>query len=212
MNTLESTIQHTKTYRYQLFQKQENISAVLYVLHGYGQLSNYFIRKFENLPDDLLIVAPEGMHRFYLKGSSGRVGASWMTKEMRECDIADNISWLSALDQEISTRFSPSNKFLLGFSQGGSTALRWKIHGVTKFNGLFIWASDFPPEEKSNSHLITGSTNHFFIGNDDEFYNHSAQTALSDYYSAIGFKSHLFLGGHEIDQELLRTTLEKISK
>ena len=30
------------------------------------------------------------MHRFYLEGSSGRVGASWMTKEAREDDKKEN--------------------------------------------------------------------------------------------------------------------------
>ena len=209
MNSQELTIQQTKTYRYQILQKQDRITAVLYVLHGYGQLSSFFIRKFGNLPADVLIVAPEGMHRFYLKGSSGRVGASWMTKEMRDFDIADNISWLSALDQEISARFAPSKKFLLGFSQGGSTAVRWKMHGPVKFDGLFIWASDFPPEEKSNTHLITGTHNHFFIGNSDEFYNHSSQTELSDYYTSIGFKSQIFSGGHEINEEILLSCLQK---
>ena len=77
--------------------------------------NDYFIRKFRALFDDLLVVAPEGMHRFYLQGSSGRVGASWMTKEAREDDIADNLRWLQELDAHISAQYRPKRKLLLGF-------------------------------------------------------------------------------------------------
>ena len=56
--------------------------GVLYVLHGYGQLPAFFIRKFQaQVNAGWRVVAPEGAHRFYLKGTDGRVGASWMTRE-----------------------------------------------------------------------------------------------------------------------------------
>ena len=45
------------------------------VFHGYGQLAKFFLRKFNLLfEDNTLIVAPEGLNHFYLKGFSGRVG------------------------------------------------------------------------------------------------------------------------------------------
>ncbi|MBK6951958.1 MAG: hypothetical protein IPH24_07885 [Crocinitomicaceae bacterium] len=72
------------------------------VLHGYGQLASYFIQKFEFLdPENYYVIAPEGLHRFYLNGTSGRVGASWMTKENREDDITNYLLYLNALLEKI---------------------------------------------------------------------------------------------------------------
>src|SRR2546422_2073748 len=52
-----------------------------FVCHGYGQLAGRFIRHFEQLNDgSRVIVAPEGLSRFYLSESAPqrRVGASLM--------------------------------------------------------------------------------------------------------------------------------------
>jgi hypothetical protein len=80
-------IQSQRTYRYAV-SGNPTAKNLLYVLHGYGHLAPYFIRKFNSL-EDSFIVAPEGMYRFYLYGSSGRVGACWMTKEERLDDALD---------------------------------------------------------------------------------------------------------------------------
>ncbi|MGH7540318.1 MAG: hypothetical protein ACRELC_04915, partial [Gemmatimonadota bacterium] len=53
---------------------------VWFVLHGYGQLAPRFVRSFEALDDgSRWIVAPEGLHRYYLDHAERKVGASWMT-------------------------------------------------------------------------------------------------------------------------------------
>ena len=49
---------------------------IWFVVHGYGQLAEYFIRHFRGLDDGTrYIVAPEGLSRFYVKEWT-RVGAS----------------------------------------------------------------------------------------------------------------------------------------
>ena len=61
-----------------------------FVCHGYGQLAGRFLRHFEPLDDgSRVIVAPEGLSRFYLSESPAerRVGASWMTREDRLVEI-----------------------------------------------------------------------------------------------------------------------------
>ena len=143
---MEQQFQHKKTFRYQLIHGNEGVEKVLYALHGYGQLVEYFIRKFKHTPEDLLIVAPEGMHRFYLNGTSGRVGASWMTKIARESDISDIISYLNELDRQISSIYTIKKRYLLGFSQGGAAAARWEQLGNVKFDGMILWACIFPPD------------------------------------------------------------------
>ena len=104
--------------------------GTLIVLHGYGQLPEYFIRKFRPLAEaGWHVIAPEGAHRFYLQGTEGRVGASWMTKEARLDDIADQIVFLDALLGQLEEGMASGPRFLLGFSQGVATALRWAALG-----------------------------------------------------------------------------------
>ena len=86
-----------KHFRYYLSENYSHKKKLLIALHGYGQLAQYFAKKFDQLPEDYALLVPEGMHRFYLQGSSGRVGASWMTKDGREFDIEDNLNYLNQL-------------------------------------------------------------------------------------------------------------------
>ena len=207
---MEKTLVHRKTYRYEVLNNDKSNTVVLYVLHGYGQLVKYFIRKFSSLSDNLIIVAPEGMHRFYKKGNYGRVGASWMTKEIREVDIQDNIEWLDALDTAISDEYNIKYRFVLGFSQGGSTAVRWNIQGKTDFSGMIIWASDFPPELKSMTAGLYGQELYFCVGTEDEFYNEEGQKELIDFYKKSGFKISNYLGPHDIDKQTLELVVDEL--
>lgn len=208
---MEHQFQHTKTFRYQEISRVSSVEKVLYVLHGYGQLVEYFIRKFRATPEDLLIVAPEGMHRFYINGTSGRVGASWMTKEARNSDITDTISYLEQVDQEISSRYAIKKRFLLGFSQGGATAARWEQLGTVKFDGLLLWACVFPPD-LDRQNLNRSNTNHFFaIGNNDEFYSEPAQQQLMKYYREIGYQIVSYEGTHDIVNETLTEILHQMN-
>lgn len=208
--SMEHNISHTKTFRYQEIASNSELHKVLYVLHGYGQLVEYFIRKFRDQSEDLLIVAPEGMHRFYLNGTSGRVGASWMTKESRESDIVDTVSYLNEVNREISRRYTIKQRFLLGFSQGGAAAARWEQLGDVTFDGVLLWACVFPPDLE-----ITTSTgnkqNHFFaIGNEDEFYAEDAQEELLTYYANIGYQITHYNGKHDIVNETLTEILQQM--
>jgi hypothetical protein len=77
-----------KARYYQIGEASPIIKKVWIVLHGYAMLSEFFIKKFENLNDgSTLIIAPEALNRFYIDGTYNRVGASWMTKEERITDI-----------------------------------------------------------------------------------------------------------------------------
>lgn len=207
---MEKSIIHIKTYRYELINDQKDPLTVLYVLHGYGQLAKYFIRKFSNLSKNILIIAPEGMHRFYINGSSGRVGASWMTKELREVDIEDNMSWLDALDENIYKNYRIENRILLGFSQGGSTAVRWNLLGKTKFSAMIIWASDYPPELKDKANQLAGQQLYFCIGTEDEYYDHHGQKELLNFYQNNGFEISNYLGPHDIDKPTLERIIQEI--
>ena len=206
----EFGISVSKKMRYYTLGNAKKADTLLIALHGFGQLSKFFIKKFEFLPENYLILAPEGMHRFYLQGNSGRVGASWMTKEARELDIEENTIALKTLLEKIKNEKQFSKIILLGFSQGGATAARWYFSDAEQFDHLILWASVFPPDLEKPA-LETNSKNYFVLGNQDEFYSEPQQLSEIAAYKEIGFKTINFKGKHDIHQATLSELLSNIS-
>ena len=200
-------IKTSKTQRYFTHGDLKKATKLLIVLHGYGQLAEHFIRKFYQLPENYYIVAPEAMHHFYLNGSSGRVGASWMTKEDRINNIADNNDYLNNLVDLLQKEKQFSELLVLGFSQGGATAARWNAQRKD-IDQLILWASVFPPdlEESSFSNSKNGT---FVIGKHDEFYDAAAQDKEINKYRSLSFKIVEYDGKHDIDVETLKNLLDK---
>ncbi len=207
---MEFTLKQEKTFRYQILNESPQAKTVLYVLHGYGQLVEFFIQKFKEINKNILIVAPEGMHRFYLRGTSGRVGASWMTKEAREIDIQDNLNYLNRIDAIISEQYPVQNRHLLGFSQGGATALRWKMDHKVQFDSTIIWGSDFPREHQWSQKFIEEKMNYFVVGDEDEFFNDETSSQLTEYYLSLGFNIEIYNGNHDIETKTLLKLLINI--
>lgn len=206
INTL--TIQ--KTAKFVTFGDANKADTVIFVLHGYGQLADFFIRKFNVLDNKkYFVVAPEGLHRFYLKGSSGRVGASWMTKERRDHDINDYINYLNKLWLQLSNEFNFNNRILLGFSQGGATASRWHCLGDFKADTFILWAAIFPPDMvKDYCDKFNTSKNYFVFGNEDEYYN---ENQVGEHYLKLkqqfDFELIKFEGKHNICSKTLLNLL-----
>jgi predicted esterase len=209
---MEGTVISKKTYRYFTWGNPETATKLVYVLHGYGQLAEYFIRKFHVLPEEYFIVAPEGMHRFYLKGSSGRVGASWMTKEARESDIKDTINWLDELNQLIYSKYTFDKKIILGFSQGGATAARWQFNGRVSANHLILWASVFPPdlELETEVKVTQSSRNHFLIGRKDEYFSEIDQQKMLEFYTSMNYESIQYDGNHDVSEKVLLDLMQLV--
>jgi predicted esterase len=209
---MEGTVISKKTYRYFTWGNAEKATKLVYVLHGYGQLAEYFIRKFHVLPEEYFIVAPEGMHRFYLKGSSGRVGASWMTKEARESDIKDTINWLDELNQLIYSKYTFDKKIILGFSQGGATAARWQFNGRVSANHLILWASVFPPdlELETEVKVTQSSRNHFLIGRKDEYFSEIDQQKMLEFYTSMNYESIQYDGNHDVSEKVLLDLMQLV--
>jgi len=201
----EFGIDVSKKMRYYTLGDAEKADTLLIVLHGYGQLSKFFIKKFESISENCLILAPEGMHRFYIQGNSGRVGASWMTKEARELDIEENTIALQTLLKTIKANKQFSKIILLGFSQGGATAARWYFSDAEQFDHLILWASVFPPDLEKPAFEINHK-NYFVLGNQDEYYSEGQQFIEIAAYKEIGFNTIHFDGKHDIHQ----MTLQKI--
>ena len=117
-------------------------------LHGYRQLATWFLRRFAPLDDgSRRIVAPEALNRFYAGDPDGRhgpetrVGATWMTREEREREIADYVRYLDGVVRAESEGVHP---VVFGFSQGAHTAARWCLAGEVRPRAVVLWGEGLP--------------------------------------------------------------------
>lgn len=126
----------------------KNIRHLWLVCHGHGHLAEYFIKQFACLDNGQhLIIAPEGLSKYYLKGFTGRVGATWMTKEDRLNDIDNYLAYLEAVYNEVKPQLAEDVKVtFFGFSQGAATISRFATQTEVCFDRLVLWAGIFPPD------------------------------------------------------------------
>lgn len=216
--TEKHLVEVIKTARYftygELTGKTKNI---WFVLHGYGQLAKYFIGKFEILNDgNNFIVSPEALNKFYLKGFSGRIGATWMTKEERESEIKDYVNFLDSVYTTLLNNINLNSiKInLLGFSQGAHTAVRWLLKGKIKPDNLILWSGSFPnePIAEDEVSLLNESNMFILIGSRDEFIDEKSIEAEKRRLNSMKLNYELiqFEGGHEITGEVLSLLVKRL--
>ncbi|WP_373511397.1 alpha/beta hydrolase [Persicitalea sp.] len=211
MKATSHSIAITRTARYfTLGEISERTRRVWFVLHGYGQLAEYFIRKFEKIQDgETLIVAPEALSRFYLGNHSERVGASWMTREDRVPEIDDYVNYLESVQKTIFGKYSPENVRItvLGFSQGTATACRWIDQTELHCDRLILWGGYFANGilELVDKKKLPSQDTHFVYGNKDEYLNQlNPAEYLEKLRTELPFMNILeYRGGHAIDQQVL---------
>ena len=194
---------------------EKSNSHIWFVLHGYGQLAPYFIKKFEPITDlNTLVIAPEGLSRFYLEDvtkrvatGNNRVGATWMTREDRLVDIENYLQYLTSVFQHVK-KFSPNASVtLVGFSQGAATATRWAQQNPQFFKRLILWAGILPEDlslSESNQHFKSLPL-HIVYGTNDPFLTDEQLMQQQTIETKTGLKAEIttFTGGHEIDKETL---------
>ncbi len=179
------------------------------VLHGYGQLAPYFIRKFDFLENKAFVAAPQGLSSFYLNGTSGRVGASWMTKENRQLAIQNYISYLNHTYIQVveNMKTSPKQVTMLGFSQGVSTLIRWLVTSPINFDQLIMCAGAFPDDIdiETAKKVFMNKPCYYFYGDQDPFIKPESIGLLKTKFHQYGLKVDFrqFEGKHEMPQYLL---------
>lgn len=215
----EYTVPVSRTARYALLGDPTGpIEEVWMVCHGYGQLASYFLRPFRTIEaPHRLIVAPEGLSRFYLDDGSGthhRVGASWMTREDRAAEIDDYVRFLDAVYTDVLTRAGQVRVRLtaLGFSQGGATVTRWLAHspvlGRPPADRLILWGSLLPHDLDLATHRdwLNETALTLVVGTEDEYATPERiaeeETRLRE--AGIVHTTVRFDGGHRVDPDELR--------
>lgn len=219
------TVRRTARY-YTIGNLTDQTKSIWFCLHGFGQLAQFFSRKFTGLDDgQTFIVVPEGLSRSYLTTDYQRVGASWMTKEDKDCEINDFLFYLNSLYDLISAHPNARqiHTTVLGFSQGAATACRWlnsridqpastDLAASLRVDRLILWAGFFPDgfhQLIDPAKLATVET-HYVYGLQDEYmvqmdnidgYLHRLQTEMP------GLKLTAFEGSHRVEPEVLASLI-----
>ena len=217
----EQYLSATRTARFAIAGNEIDPKDVWFVCHGYRQLASRFIRYFEILEDDsTLVVAPEGLSRFYIDPDHGphgpdvAVGASWMTREDRDNEISDYVGYLDTLHDHIfnivdrgSARFR-----VLGFSQGAETVARWVDRGAVEPDHLVLWGGLLPKDvdpTRGGSPFGRIKVSVVF-GDADDLATPQRLESLESRLASVDYDMIRFEGGHQLNKVVL-SQLSKVS-
>ncbi|MCS6807304.1 MAG: phospholipase [Bacteroidota bacterium] len=215
-------VQKTARY-YSLGTLSAATREIWFVIHGYGQLAEYFLRHFCTLDNGTrFFVAPEALSRFYVKEWT-RVGAVWTTKEDRDAEVSDYVAYLQQLEHVILRQIHEKGLkreemriWSLGFSQGVTTLLRWIVRGGFRPDRVICWAGDIPAEIDICHYkdLFERMNATFVIGSHDEFLTPERLNRHHDLLAQAG--AHLpcirFDGGHVMDTNVLHRVVQELSQ
>lgn len=212
MNIHSFSIEVPKTARYFISgPTNAAVKNIWFVLHGYSHLASDFIQRFIGISDAAnLVVAPEGLSRFYVKGYFGNVGASWMTKVERMSDINDYIRYLDLVYEDVVNRLNcnPEKIIVLGYSQGGAAASRWAVMTNKKVDHLIVHSSEFPNDLDENlvREFSERADIRYVYSDKDEFIEEELFEQQMDRLRShnIRFKPLRFEGKHEIKEDVIQ--------
>ena len=192
------------------------------VLHGYGQLASEFAASAQwPRRHPTTFVFPEALQRFYLGPAdephvNAPVAASWMTRDARLDDIADNHAYLDALVAAVLDQAPNATFGVFGFSQGGATAARWAEARATQghpLRALVLWGALCPPEVDLSPAAPFGETSlRYVCGTRDRWITPKLLKAEQQRLESAGRAWHLnqFDGGHRLDDNALLAALTSL--
>lgn len=200
------------------------VRDVWVVCHGFSQLARAFAEPFRAFEDDhRLIVAPEALSRFYLDSRPAHtraspVGATWMTREEREIEITDIITYLDALYERLVESLATHDVardrirvHALGFSQGAAAVARWAARGSAVVDHLVLWGHGIPDDVnvRALGERRPDLTIDLVYGERDGFATSEVIAASRAVLegSGVPFRMIPFAGGHVLSTAVLRTLL-----
>jgi predicted esterase len=201
----ERSLEVPRTARYFVSGNAEQASEVWILLHGYGQMASDFLASCSALArPDRLLVAPEGLSRFYAKGFFEAPGASWMTSEARLDEIRDYVRYLDAVVADLGERGERGQVNVLGFSQGAATASRWAALGKVKPRRLICWGGGVAHDLDADA--LAGVRVTMVLGERDKLLTKGrlAEAMARLESMDLSYEIERFQGGHRMDDETLR--------
>ena len=233
MTSEERHIRVPRTARYRVAGDPSSAEEVWFVLHGYRQLAERFIRRFSALPGvggRRAVVAPEALSRFYIEDDGGEhgpdspVGATWMTRADREHEIRDYVEYLDRLAAAVLGPASdpgppgpeapsaapieagPRRVVVLGFSQGAATASRWVTYGRIRPAELVLWGGGLAADldMAQAAEALAGVRVRLVTGDEDRWAARRA-AGSSRRLAGIGLEAERleYRGGHRVTDEAL---------
>ena len=231
MTSSERHLRVPRTARYRVLGEPDSVSEIWFVLHGYGQLAERFVRRFAALPGveagDRAVVAPEALSRFYVDDAGGehggesRVGATWMTRADRQHEIRDYVEYLDRLaaavlapdgvgperaTAPVISGDGDRRLVILGFSQGSATASRWATYGRIRPQELVLWAGGLAADldMASAAEALRGVRIRLVAGDGDEWGRDRVARSRRR-LSEAGLESEVlgFQGGHTLPSPVL---------
>ena len=163
---------------------------------------------------------PEALSRFYVDGESGRyqrVGATWMTREDRETDIADVTRYLddvvvaACARADVDPHTVPLTAF--GFSQGTATVTRWLALSPLaqrrrqRAERLILWGGGLPHDLDLAAHPWLAETDLTIVAGDrDEIATPGRviQQEARLKQAGVAVRVVEFSGGHRLNDRVLR--------
>ncbi|MES2125613.1 MAG: phospholipase [Gemmatimonadota bacterium] len=178
------------------------------ILHGYGMLAQGILHWFRQAERrGRVLIAPEGLSRFYIEEKGvRRVGASWMTREDRDHELADQQAYL---DRVVHGLIGEVSRFEIhGFSQGVAAGARWLVRTERPVARMVCWGGTVPEEidPAAIASRLRGDPVHFVVGDRDRWVAPEAVDADAARLREAGCPAvvHHFTGGHRVDDGVLK--------
>ena len=191
-----------------------NAKVKWFACHGYGQLGEHMIRKFDGLvAKGHSVTCVEGLNRFYWQGVTGQTASTWMTRRFRLDEIRDNNNYLS---QIYNLDSSNAKRILFGFSQGGTTIWRW-IHEKRPEFDVFINYAGWMPEDIDLCELKDYLSNKklvFTYGSKDKYLTEERIGVFNEVVRKSGLSIEIYKTNveHKIDRAVLEELYNRYVK
>ncbi len=145
---LEKTIAATTHGRYLVSDAPAGFAGnVLVGFHGYAEPAEAQFERLQSTPgaDRWRIAAVQGLNRFYDRRTNSVV-AGWMTRQDRELAIADNLTYVAAVIDQVCDGAAVQRLVFTGFSQGTAMTFRAAAASRLRLAGVIAVGGDVPPE------------------------------------------------------------------
>lgn len=200
----EHRIRTPRTARVLAFGSPRSASEAWFLLHGYAQRADEMLESCRALANGRrLLIAPQGLSSFYRRGAGGPTGATWMTRDGREHEIADYVEYLDGVAAFVEHDLGFAGaRAVLGFSQGAATAWRWAALGRTTLARMIASGGAIPPDLDLSAARprLAGLSLEIVRGLRDTSYSQEALSSDSERLAAAGLAASAreIDAGHEL--------------